>query len=392
MHDPGVGGWTWQAGFGLLGGALVFLAVLVPAVVVQYRRYGRISGARLLGLLAVSVYVVALVAYVFLPLPDPDTVCNRRGGPGLAAFQWSPFSFVDDIRSTAARRGWRAALTGWSLWQVLFNVALFIPLGVVVRRYLGRGIVAATGIGLAVSAVIEFTQWSAIFGLYPCSYRVGDVDDLIANTTGALVGAVIAPALLFWMPQARDLRMTRTEPRPVTVGRRWVGMLLDGAAFLLVAVALVAGTVAVRSALAGRFLDAPVWASPAAAVIAGLVVFYLPALRGSGASIGQALVWLSPRWPEPSSDRRLLRASVTGGVFTVGQVAGAVSGSGAAGWVQITCWVWTVLCLLAVPFTTAARGRPGLSGLVSGAAMVDVRASVVARTDDRPDGAARLVG
>lgn len=386
--------WTWQVEFGLIGGALVFLAVLVPAVVVQYRRYGRLSGPRLLGLLAVAVYAVALTAYVFLPLPDPDTVCARRGGPGLAPFQWTPFQFVTDLRATAARGGWRAALTGWTLWQVLFNVALFVPLGVVVRRYVGRGVLAATVIGLAVSAAIEVTQWSAVFGLYPCSYRVGDVDDLIANTTGALIGALIAPALLFWMPQARELRRTRGEPRPVTVTRRWAGMLLDGVTFGLVAVVLVAAAVAVRSLLAGRIVDAPGWVSPVAAVAAGLVVFYLPALRGSGASVGQAIVWLAPRWPTPSTAHRLGRATVTGGVFTVGQAAGAVSGSGATGWVQLASWIWIAACLIAVPFTTAARGRPGLSGLLSGAAMVDARSTTTAPAADGPtgqDGPARLV-
>lgn len=368
-------GWTWQVGVGLVGGAVVFLAVLLPAIVVQYRRYGRLSGPRLVGLLAVSVYVVALFAYVLLPLPDPDTVCGRRGGPGLAPFQWRPFGFVDDVRAAVDQRGWRAAATGWALWQVLFNVALFVPLGVVVRRYLGRGVLAATLIGLAVSSAIEFTQWSAIYGLYPCNYRVGDVDDLIANTTGALIGAIIAPALLFWMPQARDLRHSRSEPRPVGLGRRWMGMLLDGLAFTVLALVLTAGAIAVHSAMAGKFVDAPGWVPPVAAAVAGLVVFHLPALRGSGASPGQAVVWIAPRWPDPTPVRRLGRATVTGGVFTVGQVVGAATGAGAAGWVQLLCWGWTAVCLLAVPFTTASRGRPGLSGLFSGATMVDSRAT-----------------
>ena len=267
-------GWTWQAGIGVLGGLAVFAMIFVPALIVQYRRYGTVSGARLLGLAAVSVYGVALAAYVFLPLPERSMVCRHGDIP----FQTQPFRFVEQILDLARQEGLRRALTSWTTLQVVLNVALFVPLGVLVRRYLGWGVLAATFSGFVVSAAIELTQWSAIFGIYPCSFRVGDVDDLIANTTGALIGAVIAPALLFWMPQSRQLSRHRRQARPVTIWRRWLGMLLDWVGFQLIAWVLIAGVIAVRSLAAHEVQPAPLWTQVMAVLVAGLAIFWLPAL------------------------------------------------------------------------------------------------------------------
>src|SRR5699024_11368702 len=73
------GTWTWQIPFSLLVGLGGFLAVLLPVLVIQYSRYGRLSPARLLGTAALSVYAVALVAYTLLPLPDSSTCVGRSG-------------------------------------------------------------------------------------------------------------------------------------------------------------------------------------------------------------------------------------------------------------------------------------------------------------------------
>lgn len=362
-------GWTWQAGVGVVGGLLVFALIFAPALVVQYRRYGTVNATRLLGLAAVSVYGVALVAYVFLPLPDPDTVCRHGDIP----FQREPFLFVREILDLAQQRGLQRALLSWTTLQVVFNVVLFVPLGVIVRRYLGLGVLTATLVGFGVSAAIEFTQWSAIWGLYPCSYRVGDVDDLIANTSGAFLGAVIAPALLFWMPQSRQLSRHRREPRPVTIWRRWLGMLLDWAGFGIISWTLIAVVIGATSLAAREAQAPPVWTQVAAQVIAGLVIFLLPALRAGGASFGQTVVWLAPSWPQATLGRRLARASITGGVYTIAQIAAVLGGDdgGPWSWVDLAGSLWVGVCLVAVPFTGRARG---ISARLTGAEMVDVRA------------------
>ena len=67
----------------VVGGLGLFAVLLVPVLVVQQRRFGRLSVRRILAVSAVCVYAVALVAYTFLPLPGSVHDCGPRGGARL---------------------------------------------------------------------------------------------------------------------------------------------------------------------------------------------------------------------------------------------------------------------------------------------------------------------
>ena len=62
-------------------------------------------------------------------------------------------------------------------------------------------------IGLGVSLLIVSTQGTAVWGLFPCPYRVAEADDLITNTTGALLGWLVAWALRDRLPDPNPARM-----------------------------------------------------------------------------------------------------------------------------------------------------------------------------------------
>src|SRR5690606_27048173 len=81
-------------------------------------------------------------------------------------------------------------LTHPAMLQLLFNVLLFIPLGFFVRVLAGRGIFTALFVGFGVSLLVETTQLTGVWGVYPCAFRFFDVGDLTTNTLGALLGAV----------------------------------------------------------------------------------------------------------------------------------------------------------------------------------------------------------
>ena len=71
--------------------------------------------------------------------------------------------------------------------QLLLNIVLFMPLGFLLMRFLRRNIGHTVIVGFLLSLAIELTQLSGFWGIYPCSYRQFDVDDLLTNTLGALV-------------------------------------------------------------------------------------------------------------------------------------------------------------------------------------------------------------
>lgn len=367
--------WVWPAYVGIFGGVVVFAAVFVPALAVQMRRYGRLSLARLLGAAALAVYGVALVAYTMLPMPSGDVVawCAQYATDGA---QLRPFQFVDDIRAGTAGLGWKATMTSTVVLQVVFNVVLFVPLGFFARRFLGRGVIVSTLLGAATSLLIEVTQYTGIYGLVPCSYRVADIDDLLANTAGALIGALIAPLLLGWMPQTRELARTRLTPRPVTTWRRWAGMLIDAAAATALGAVLVISLRFIRFG-AGQDvspgdLELTEWVLQYP--VPFLIVFTAPALFGSGASLGQRLVWLRPVTSGgrlPGHGRLLARAWATGGLWLALLAAAAAPDSAE----HITVRLDQIAALLGLAAVLAVIGgtHRGLSGMVTGLHVVDAR-------------------
>lgn len=373
--------WTWPASVGIVGGAVLFSLFFLPIVLVQSRRYGRLSGRRLLVAAALSVYGVALVAYTLLPLPSGAAEwCARYGVDGA---QLRPFAFVDDVRRETAGLGTSATLRSRSVLQVAFNVLLFVPWGVAVRRYFDRGVLTTLLTGLAASVLVEVTQYTGVFGLVGCAYRVADVDDVLANTLGAAVGAVVAPLVLVWVPRSSDLVRGRDLPRPVRAWRRWAGMLVDWFLYVVVSAVAVLGYRVVLLAAGRPIPDGDVLSDVIlGSVLPGVVVFVLPALSRTGASLGQRAMWLRPAWPDGrrlvdgSLGQRLGRASATGGVYAVlstvevvdalPEVVRDLAGL-AAGVVLVVAFVGVLL----------SDGRRGVSFALAGARLVDARSSAV---------------
>ncbi|TQM06132.1 VanZ family protein [Pseudonocardia kunmingensis] len=354
----------------------VFLGValagvlLVPYVAVVYRRRGELGPGRALIAFAALVYGLALVAYVLLPLPQVDAAfCARH--LALAVPQLDPLRFLADIRAEQVGAGPRAVLANPAVQQVVFNVALFVPLGAFVR-YLGRrSVVVAALVGVAVSVLVELTQYTGNWFLYPCAYRIADVDDLIANGLGALVGAIAAP-LLAVVPGQRARAPHAGQPRPVTGARRLLGVVCD-----LVAVQLLGALVGVPlnavlvfgAGVAVNGSARPEWV---VALQQGLtfwlpavVLLVLPPLVGAGGTAGQRAVLLRPALGDghpPGRGRRLARTLAGTGGFVLCQLAGGALAGLAA--------LWGAASLVAL-FTT--RDHRGLGGVVTRTTVVDVR-------------------
>lgn len=125
----------------LVAGGVVAVALLVPVVAVRYRRAGRLGVVDVLTLFGGTAYAFAVWTYTLLPLPTGTYTCVGRHLEPLgtiAAADLSPASPT-------------ALLTDPAVAQVVLNVAFFVPLGVLVRQVLGRGVVVATVLGLLLS-------------------------------------------------------------------------------------------------------------------------------------------------------------------------------------------------------------------------------------------------
>lgn len=209
----------FPAAMAILLGVGVGVLVFVPFVAIQYRREGRLTLRRTALWGCFLVYGLALWTYTLLPMPDPGDI-RCVAGPQLR-----PFQFVTDIIDEGGIRSVADVVRNPAVMQVALNVALFTPLGFFLRLAWQRGVVASTVVGLLLSVTIEATQATGVWGLYPCAYRLLDVDDLLTNTAGALLGGLASLALRH--SRWRHDPGAATAPRPVTVWRRLLGMVCD---------------------------------------------------------------------------------------------------------------------------------------------------------------------
>lgn len=335
----------------IVGGLVIAVLSFVPSAWLHYRRAGRFSSADLLALVVVPVYGLALWTYTLLPLPDPDDLICR-------AAILEPLHMVDDLRAA-----WDGSLLDLLrdpvFLQVALNVALFVPLGVLLRVRYRRGLVWASIAGLTISLLIETTQLTGVWGLYDCAYRFFDVDDLVLNTSGAVLGSLLA------IPIAQRLPDPDAVPAPMTpsLGRRLVAIVSDALTMVLT------GAVAVVLWRIWR-LDLQ-YAPPSAidpteqAVIQWGAAFAVEAVvvLVRGCTVGEVVVRLrtvarSPGWTLPS---RVVKLAAGPGVV-------AVFGAWDSPWSSVGLLVLGVAMLAAA---VATRDHRGLSNLLAG---LDVRA------------------
>lgn len=219
--------------------ALSFLLTL-PILAYLYHRDGRLRFGTFVGAYLTVLYICGLGCFTLYPLPTGDA------GPGISYGiqpQWAPLNFIGDIH----RDGLKA------VFQLVFNVVFFMPMGFIAGRLLRLRFVPSVLLGLIVSVLIETAQLTGLFGIYPYAYRCCDVDDVATNTLGAALGWMCAWLLGRVVPPGKLADAEPTE-HPGFV-RRCVALWIDLVIVWVVAV-VPYGTVAVGFELAGLELPA----------------------------------------------------------------------------------------------------------------------------------------
>ncbi|MEU8824129.1 VanZ family protein [Streptomyces sp. NPDC048636] len=215
---------------------LLALVLLLPTAVVLYRRHGVMSHGRTLSLCGFLYY--ALTAFCMTVVPLPRRTANMcTGFSAFARPQAIPGNTFGDIWKEAHHKVTPGALVlqNPAVAGALLNLLLLVPLGVFLRYHVRCGLRAATAVGLVSSLFFELTQWSGVWGLYDCPYRLFDVDDLLINTAGAAAGWLLAGPLVRVLPTLETLDGRALAARPVPFGRRLVALIVDLAGFLVVA-------------------------------------------------------------------------------------------------------------------------------------------------------------
>ncbi|WEV69408.1 VanZ family protein [Bifidobacterium sp. ESL0775] len=208
-----------------------FLSALLtlPILAMMYHRYHRLRSTAVLTAYLCVLYALGLVTFTLYPMPDdPAKYClTHAHHPQLNVMQ-----FASDL----ATGGKAAAL------QLLLNVVFFIPLGFALTRWARWKFYAVVPAGFLVSLFIETSQLTGVWGIYPCAYRQFDVDDLLTNTLGAIIGCFIAWIYGALVP-VREIEDKREVIEKPGLLHRAVALMIDLVFIAIVDISLTLGSI-----------------------------------------------------------------------------------------------------------------------------------------------------
>ncbi|HDR3650987.1 TPA: VanZ family protein [Bacillus anthracis] len=211
-----------------------FLAMflLIPFLIFNYRKYGYLNKWRSFILYSLLLYLLNAYFLVILPLPQTYDTCSLQPA-NTQHMQLSPFYFIQEISNRTSAILTKPAtyfylLKESAFLQVAFNVLLTVPFGIYLRYYFRRSFLQTICISFCLSLFFELTQVTGLYGIYNCAYRLFDIDDLFLNTLGGVIGFIIAPIFMYFLPKANELDShIDLETKPVGFIRRLIAMQID---------------------------------------------------------------------------------------------------------------------------------------------------------------------
>lgn len=150
-----------------------------------------------------------------------------------SAVQLTPFKFIQDFLTHTVLvwndpSTYLTALTQAVVLQPVFNVLLVLPFGIYLRYYFRCSFWKTTLFSFLLSLFFEITQLTGIYGVYPHAYRLFDVDDLMLNTLGGMIGFAIAPLFTSLLPSRTKMdEMTYIQGKQVSYFRRLLAFVID---------------------------------------------------------------------------------------------------------------------------------------------------------------------
>ncbi len=204
----------------------------LPFVIRHYRKFGGIAVMRTIVVYSFILYCMCAFLLTVLPLPSREAVMAMPDHP----IRWTPgydwyvgmkklglgFDNITDMGL------WKKFFTSSDFFQILFNIVMTVPLGIYLRYYFRFTLRETILAGFCASLFFEVTQYTALYGFYPKPYRFTEVDDLINNTLGAVIGYAVQPLVCKILPTRDEIdQISYKKGEHVTVLRRLFVFLLD---------------------------------------------------------------------------------------------------------------------------------------------------------------------
>ena len=140
-------------------------------------------------------YLTALVCITLTPDPFWEDLWSGQGFADTAALMFGG-EYKNNMMIYYALSG-NSLASKWQIYMLIANIALFIPMGVLLPMVFKKlKWWQADLIGFGASTIIELIQ--PIFG------RTADLDDIITNTLGTIIGCGIFKVIQVIINKARN--------------------------------------------------------------------------------------------------------------------------------------------------------------------------------------------
>jgi hypothetical protein len=179
---------TELVGFVGMALAVALIGTLLGVTILRLAgRATRPSGMMLAG------FTLFFLALTQLPFPNPETMTCPvpYTTPRLVPFR---FAFRG-VELLLAPQDLPTRLFDRGVLSAMMNLLLCIAIGAALARWTARGAGFALIWGATLSLCVELTQLTAFWGAFPCPWRLFDVDDLILNISGVMIGFLISRRL-----------------------------------------------------------------------------------------------------------------------------------------------------------------------------------------------------
>lgn len=180
--------WMNSIVLGIKAYLILGIVIGLPYEIIRARLTMKLNAVTVIFNQAFLLYISCFIALVFFPLPTVTQAMRLS----TYDIQFVPFQFVADI---IKERNLHSVL------QVLFNIALTVPFGALLRYRFNLSASKITAFGFCLSLFAELGQLSGLFFLYSGSYRLCDIDDLMLNTLGCFVGVLLISRLSNKLPK-----------------------------------------------------------------------------------------------------------------------------------------------------------------------------------------------
>lgn len=221
---------------------LLSIFLSLPILLLLYRRDGWLRLPTVFVVYVCVLYIAGLGCFTIYPLPSGDS------GPGITYGIepiLNPLNFIDAI----AADGLSAVL------QLVFNILLFVPLGFMAKFLFKLNLAATLGLSFAATLLIETAQLTGLFGIYPYAYRYFEVDDLICNTMGGVIGWALGYLLMRFLLREPSERIEITHS-PSFIRRfvaLWTDLMIIDVCYVVPRIVIVAGAVILTGSSSSAF-------------------------------------------------------------------------------------------------------------------------------------------